>query len=33
MNPVRKARRAGARYGGREPNVGQRDPEVWVLGC
>jgi len=26
--PVRKARRAGALYEGREPAVGQRDPEV-----
>jgi len=27
-NPVRKARRAGALYEGREPAVGERNPEV-----
>jgi hypothetical protein len=28
LDPVRKARRVGAPYEGREPDVGQRDPEV-----
>jgi len=28
LNPVRKARRAGALYEGREPGVPQRNPEV-----
>jgi hypothetical protein len=28
LNPVRKARRAGALYEGREPSVRQRNPEV-----
>jgi len=31
IDPVRKARRAGAPYEGREPAVGQRNPEVRAL--